>query len=59
MVVAVSYFYDHEYYDSPEHMKELGKDMDISKLCRHRDCRLSNLKVPVRLPRRTACVKKA
>lgn len=30
MVVAVSYFYDHEYYDNPEHMKELGEDMDIS-----------------------------
>ncbi|CAK9179759.1 unnamed protein product [Ilex paraguariensis] len=24
MVVAVSYFFDHEYYDNPEHSKELG-----------------------------------
>ncbi|EOY07296.1 PREDICTED: protein DEFECTIVE IN EXINE FORMATION 1 [Theobroma cacao] len=24
MIVAVSYFFDHEYYDNPEHMKELG-----------------------------------
>ncbi|CAH9103415.1 unnamed protein product [Cuscuta europaea] len=24
MVVAVSYFFDHEYYDNPEHLKELG-----------------------------------
>ncbi|KAK4478488.1 hypothetical protein RD792_013964 [Penstemon davidsonii] len=24
MVVAVSYFFDHEYYDNPDHLKELG-----------------------------------
>ncbi|ONI03632.1 hypothetical protein PRUPE_6G270500 [Prunus persica] len=30
MVVAVSYFFDHEYYDNPERMKELG-DIDIGK----------------------------
>ncbi|GAV68536.1 FG-GAP domain-containing protein [Cephalotus follicularis] len=30
MVVAVSYFFDHEYYDNPEHMKELGT-IDIGK----------------------------
>ncbi|MBA0588146.1 hypothetical protein Gorai_001259, partial [Gossypium raimondii] len=30
MIVAVSYFFDHEYYDNPEHMKELG-DIDIGK----------------------------
>ncbi|KAJ1411283.1 WD40/YVTN repeat-like-containing domain superfamily [Sesbania bispinosa] len=30
MVVAVSYFFDHEYYDNQEHMKELG-DIDIGK----------------------------
>jgi len=24
MIVAVSYFFDHEYYDNPEHLKELG-----------------------------------
>lgn len=24
MVVAVSYFFDHEYYDNPEHLNELG-----------------------------------
>lgn len=30
MVVAVSYFFDHEYYDNPEHKKELG-DLDIGK----------------------------
>nr|GLL36921.1 protein DEFECTIVE IN EXINE FORMATION 1 isoform X2 [Ipomoea trifida] len=24
LVVAVSYFFDHEYYDNPEHLKELG-----------------------------------
>lgn len=30
MVVAVSYFFDHEYYDNPEHMKELG-GIDIGK----------------------------
>lgn len=24
MVVGVSYFFDHEYYDNPEHLKELG-----------------------------------
>lgn len=31
MVVVVSYFYDHEYYDEPAHAKELGEDVDISK----------------------------
>ncbi|GMJ03198.1 DEFECTIVE IN EXINE FORMATION 1 [Hibiscus trionum] len=30
MIVAVSYFFDHEYYDNPEHMKELG-GIDIGK----------------------------
>ncbi|KAI4353171.1 hypothetical protein L6164_002142 [Bauhinia variegata] len=30
MVVAVSYFFDHEYYDNQEHRKELG-DIDIGK----------------------------
>lgn len=30
MVVAVSYFFDHEYYDNPEHLKELG-DINIEK----------------------------
>ncbi|TYH54732.1 hypothetical protein ES332_D09G190400v1 [Gossypium tomentosum] len=30
MIVAVSYFFDHEYYDNPEHRKELG-DIDIGK----------------------------
>ncbi|XP_027334221.1 protein DEFECTIVE IN EXINE FORMATION 1 isoform X2 [Abrus precatorius] len=30
MIVAVSYFFDHEYYDNQEHMKELG-DVDIGK----------------------------
>ncbi|PKI43390.1 hypothetical protein CRG98_036147 [Punica granatum] len=30
MVVAVSYFFDHEYYDNPEHLKELG-NIDIGK----------------------------
>lgn len=30
MIVAVSYFFDHEYYDKPEHLKELG-DIDIGK----------------------------
>ncbi|XP_043702205.1 protein DEFECTIVE IN EXINE FORMATION 1-like isoform X2 [Telopea speciosissima] len=30
MVIAVSYFFDHEYYDNPEHLKELG-GIDIGK----------------------------
>ncbi|KAF3449680.1 hypothetical protein FNV43_RR10411 [Rhamnella rubrinervis] len=30
MVVAVSYFFDHEYYGNSEHMKDLG-DIDIGK----------------------------
>ncbi|GER55827.1 defective in exine formation [Striga asiatica] len=30
MIVAVSYFFDREYYDNPEHMKELG-GIDIGK----------------------------
>ncbi|XP_028770563.1 protein DEFECTIVE IN EXINE FORMATION 1 [Neltuma alba] len=30
MVIAVSYFFDHEYYDNQDHMKELG-DIDIGK----------------------------
>ncbi|GKV10119.1 hypothetical protein SLEP1_g21529 [Rubroshorea leprosula] len=30
MIVAVSYFFDHEYYDNPEHSKELG-GIDIRK----------------------------
>ncbi|KAK4268653.1 hypothetical protein QN277_025273 [Acacia crassicarpa] len=30
MVIAVSYFFDHEYYDNPDHMKELG-NIDIGK----------------------------
>ncbi|KAE9611022.1 hypothetical protein Lal_00015807 [Lupinus albus] len=30
MIVAVSYFFDNEYYDNQEHMKELG-DIDIGK----------------------------
>ncbi|GFY82313.1 defective in exine formation protein [Actinidia rufa] len=30
MVVAVSYFFDHEYYDNPEHLQELG-GIDIGK----------------------------
>ncbi|KAL6638178.1 hypothetical protein ACP70R_025750 [Stipagrostis hirtigluma subsp. patula] len=30
MVIAVSYFFDHEYYDNPEHAKELG-GIDIEK----------------------------
>lgn len=30
MIVAVSYFFDQEYYDNQEHMKELG-DIDIGK----------------------------
>ncbi|KAK7382579.1 hypothetical protein VNO80_01489 [Phaseolus coccineus] len=30
MIVAVSYFFDHEYYDNQEHRKELG-DIDIGK----------------------------
>ncbi|PIA54423.1 hypothetical protein AQUCO_00900758v1 [Aquilegia coerulea] len=30
MVVAVSYFFDHEYYDNPEHLSELG-GIDIGK----------------------------
>jgi hypothetical protein len=30
MVVAVSYFFDHEYYDNPKHLKELG-GIDIGK----------------------------
>ncbi|GAA0187217.1 hypothetical protein LIER_34505 [Lithospermum erythrorhizon] len=31
MVVAVSYFFDHEYYDNPEHLKELGDSITIGK----------------------------
>nr|ASU91612.1 defective in exine formation 1 [Tapiscia sinensis] len=30
MIVAVSYFFDHEYYDNPERLKELG-GIDIGK----------------------------
>ncbi|KAI5081941.1 hypothetical protein GOP47_0001684 [Adiantum capillus-veneris] len=30
MVIATSYFFDHEYYDKPENIKELG-NIDISK----------------------------
>lgn len=30
IIVAVSYFYDREYYDQPEHKKELGEDIDIA-----------------------------
>ncbi|RZC80586.1 hypothetical protein C5167_043167 [Papaver somniferum] len=30
MVIAVSYFFDHEYYDNPEHLAELG-GIDIGK----------------------------
>ncbi|EEF34491.1 conserved hypothetical protein [Ricinus communis] len=30
IIVAVSYFFDHEYYDNPEHLKELG-GIDIGK----------------------------
>ncbi|KAF8394949.1 hypothetical protein HHK36_018888 [Tetracentron sinense] len=30
MVVAVSYFFDHEYYDNPKHLQELG-GIDIGK----------------------------
>ncbi|KAJ4704507.1 Defective in exine formation 1 [Melia azedarach] len=30
MIVAVSYFFDHEYYDNPEHSKDLG-GIDIGK----------------------------
>ncbi|KAL0338224.1 UNVERIFIED_CONTAM: protein DEFECTIVE IN EXINE FORMATION 1 [Sesamum angustifolium] len=30
MVVAVSYFFDHTYYDNPEHLKEIG-GIDIGK----------------------------
>ncbi|KAK1321267.1 hypothetical protein QJS10_CPA03g01827 [Acorus calamus] len=30
MIVAVSYFFDREYYDNPEHLKELG-DINIEK----------------------------
>lgn len=30
MVIAVSYFFDHEYYDNPEHLKDLG-GIDIGK----------------------------
>ncbi|XP_011012356.1 PREDICTED: uncharacterized protein LOC105116623 isoform X1 [Populus euphratica] len=30
MIVAVSYFFDQEYYDNPEHLKELG-DIDVGK----------------------------
>ncbi|KAI9115933.1 hypothetical protein K1719_012863 [Acacia pycnantha] len=30
MVIAVSYFFDHEYYDNQDHMKELG-NIDIGK----------------------------
>uniref|UniRef100_J3LUC1 DEX1 C-terminal domain-containing protein n=2 Tax=Oryza brachyantha TaxID=4533 RepID=J3LUC1_ORYBR len=30
MVIAVSYYFDREYYDNPEHMKELG-GIDIGK----------------------------
>ncbi|CAM8930148.1 unnamed protein product [Rhodiola kirilowii] len=30
MIIAVSYFFDHEYYDNPEHLKELG-GIDIGK----------------------------
>ncbi|KAG9453874.1 hypothetical protein H6P81_006778 [Aristolochia fimbriata] len=30
MVVAVSYFFDHEYYDNPDHLAELG-GIDIEK----------------------------
>ncbi|KAF3648471.1 Protein DEFECTIVE IN EXINE FORMATION 1 [Capsicum annuum] len=30
MIVAVSYFFDHEYYQNSEHLKELG-DVDIEK----------------------------
>ncbi|KAK9714132.1 hypothetical protein RND81_06G073700 [Saponaria officinalis] len=30
MVVAVSYFFDHDYYDKPEHAKDLG-GIDITK----------------------------
>ncbi|KAI3936031.1 hypothetical protein MKX01_021461 [Papaver californicum] len=30
MVIAVSYFFDHEYYDNPEHLAELG-GVDIGK----------------------------
>ncbi|KAJ8533027.1 hypothetical protein K7X08_015916 [Anisodus acutangulus] len=30
MIVAVSYFFDHEYYQNSEHLKELG-DIDIGK----------------------------
>nr|DAD28408.1 TPA_asm: hypothetical protein HUJ06_029876 [Nelumbo nucifera] len=30
MIVAVSYFFDHEYYDNPKHLEELG-GIDIGK----------------------------
>ncbi|CAK7333545.1 unnamed protein product [Dovyalis caffra] len=30
MIVAVSYFFDSEYYDNPEHLKDLG-DIDVGK----------------------------
>lgn len=31
LVIAVSYFYDREYYDNWEHHHELGEDVDVSK----------------------------
>ncbi|CAM6082341.1 unnamed protein product [Calypogeia fissa] len=31
MVIAVSYFYDNEYYESSDHAKELGENLDLSK----------------------------
>ncbi|KAJ4834760.1 Protein DEFTIVE IN EXINE FORMATION 1 [Turnera subulata] len=31
MIVAASYFFDHEYYSNEEHKKELGDDVDIGK----------------------------
>ncbi|EIE24136.1 integrin alpha N-terminal domain-containing protein [Coccomyxa subellipsoidea C-169] len=31
IVIAASYFFDPDYYDDPEHKKELGEDVDVSK----------------------------
>eukprot|EP00899_Mesostigma_viride_P004982 jgi/Mesvir1/14485/Mv05189-RA.1 len=31
LLVAASWFYDREYYDDPERLKELGKELELSK----------------------------
>ncbi len=31
LVVSVTYFFDREYYDHPDHRHELGEDVDMAK----------------------------